>query len=161
MSGMADLPQKPVVYIDANPFMYALEGAEDLAAVLRELFARFRQGLGIAVTSELTLAEVLPKRRIPDRHFLDLLIWSKIFDLRPVTRDILVGTAEYRRISAPTHSDGKVKLPPLPDAIHVVTAIRSGCGVFLSSDSRIKLPQGMKLVKADNAGVEALIRELV
>jgi predicted nucleic acid-binding protein len=157
---MADLPQKPVVYVDANPFMYALEGAEDLAAALRELFAGFRQGLGIAVISELTLAEVLPKRKILDRHFLDLLVWSKIFDLRPITRDVLIETAEYRRISATKLPDGRLALPKLPDAIHVVTAIRSQCGIFPSSDTRIKLPQGMKLVNADRAGIEALTREL-
>ena len=157
---MAELPRKPVVYVDANPFMYALEGAEDLAAALSELFARFRQNPGIAITSELTLAEVLPKRKIPDRHFLDLLVWSKVFDLRPITRDILIETAEYRRISATTLPDGKVMLPRLPDAIHVVTAIRSQCEIFPSSDGRIKLPQGMKLVNADRGGVEALTREL-
>jgi predicted nucleic acid-binding protein len=145
-----------LIYIDANAFMYALEGAEEIAENLQKLFSIFRDKPGSAITSELTLAEVLPKRRVPDRQFFDLLVWSKIFDLRPVTRDILVQTAGYRRAVAQARSDGR--MPPLPDAI--VVALQSNCGVFLSSDVRIKLPDTIRQVRADATDVAALIHEL-
>jgi hypothetical protein len=51
-------------------------------------------------------------------------------------------------------------MPKLPDAIHVVTAIRSGCRYFLSTDGGIKLPQGMRLFEANQAGITALATEL-
>jgi predicted nucleic acid-binding protein len=53
--------EPPLVYIDANPFIYAIEGEKALAHAMRDLFSLFRQGSGLGVTSELTLAEVLAK----------------------------------------------------------------------------------------------------
>jgi len=156
---MTDL-QVGTVYIDANPFVYALEGPEDLASVLKALFIRLKDSPGSAITSELTLAEVLPKRRIPDREYLELLVWSKVFDLRPVSRDILYGTADYRRVAGTKLPDGRIQMPKLPDSVHAVTAIKSGCRIFLSSDTKIKLPEMIKVVRADIAGVASLVREL-
>jgi len=149
-----------IVYLDANPVAYALEAEENLASALKDLFDVFRQKPGSAITSELTLAEVLPKRKTPDRQFLELLVWGGVFDLHPVSRDILIDTADYRRIASVQLPGGRIAMPKLPDAIHVVTAIRADCRVFLSSDVRIKLPDRMKFVKADVGGVSGLRREL-
>lgn len=158
-SGMTD-PQSGAIYIDANPFVYALEGPNDLAFALKALFTRLKDSPGVGVTSELTLAEILPKRRVPDRDYLELLVWSGAFDLRPVSRDILYGTADYRRVTGTMLPDGRISMPKLPDSIHVVTAIKSGCRAFLSSDTKIKLPETMRFVRADVAGVAGLVREL-
>lgn len=157
---MTDPSESGIVYVDANPIAYAFEGPEELASTLMQLFSIFRHSPGLAVTSELTLAEVLPKKKTPDRQFLDLLIWSQIFDLRPVTREILIETAKYRRISGRHLPDGRLAIPKLPDAIHVVTAIQSNCKYFLSSDGRLKLPGTMKHIHASKAGVATLIEEL-
>jgi predicted nucleic acid-binding protein len=157
---MIDNLASPFVYVDTNPIAYALEGPERLASALKDLFAIFRSKPGIAVTSELTLAEVLPKKRIPDRLFFDLLIWSKIFDPRPVTREVLIGTAPCRRIAATKLPDGRLSIPKLPDSIHVVTAVQAGCQAFLSSDHRIKLPQTIRLVQASEAGIKGLMQEM-
>jgi predicted nucleic acid-binding protein len=145
-----------IVYVDANPIIYAIEGTEDLAAALRGLFTAFKHKPGSAVTSELTLAEVLPKRNVADRTFLELLVWSGIFDLRPITRDVLYETADYRRLVARLQNG----TPKLPDAIHVVTAIKSGCTIFLSADSRIRLPDTIRFVRASVSNINALAREL-
>jgi hypothetical protein len=99
---MTEAASASIVYVDANPIAYAFEGSEELATALKTLFSIFRQKPGLAVTSELTLAEVLPKKKIPDRYFLDLLVWSGMFELRPVTREILVETARYRRFVRPS-----------------------------------------------------------
>lgn len=160
MNGMVESSHSQRVYVDANPIAYALEGPEELATALKGLFSVFQRRRGSAVTSELTLAEVLPKRKMPDRYFFDLLIWSGIFDLLPVTRDILIETATYRRIARTELPDGRAPMPKLPDAIHAVTAIRNGCQIFLSSDRRIRLPQSIQVVFADKSGIETLTREL-
>jgi predicted nucleic acid-binding protein len=106
----------------------------------------------MAVTSELTLAEVLPRASAPRRrNYLDLLIWSRIFDLRPVSRDILIETAKYREAAG---------MPKLPDAIHVVTAISAGCKTILSADLRLKLPDGYSAILPDPENLSRLIKEL-
>ena len=49
------------VYLDTNIFIYAVEGLSEHLPVLRALFELFASGSASAVTSELTLAEVLPR----------------------------------------------------------------------------------------------------
>ncbi len=148
MSGMTE----PRIYLDANVFIYAIEGPPDVAAHMRQLFELFRDRRVRGVTSELSLAEVLP-RAMGDRrrNYLNLIVWSRIFDLQPVSREVLVETADYRKTAG---------MPKLPDAIHMVTAIRNGCRKILSADLRLRLPDGFSLIKPDREGVSDLISEL-
>jgi|UniRef100_Q07K43 predicted nucleic acid-binding protein len=149
--GMTE-PSESRVYFDSNIFIYAAEGKAEIAAPLEQLFSVLQARTGIAVTSELTLAEVLPKADgILRRYYMNLIAWSGIFELRTVSRDILIETASYRRIAG---------MPKLADSIHVVTAVRSGCGRVLSSDFRMKLPDGMSLIDANPDSLSRLIREL-
>jgi predicted nucleic acid-binding protein len=147
---------------DANVFIYAVEGSDDIAGRLRTLFELLSNNLNLAVTSELTLAEVLPKADpIRRRNYLELNLYSGLFDLYPVTRDVLMETADYRRIagvSRPDASKPHASMPRLPDAIHVVTAVRAGCGRMLSFDRALKLPEGMRRLTRD--GLPQLIEEL-
>jgi len=151
----------PIIYIDANPFIYLIDGEEEAARRVRPFFALLTQRPGVATTSELTLAEVLPKAR-PDarRAYFNLLIWSRTFLLQPVTRDILIDTADYRRVSQKTLPDGKTTTVKLPDAIHVVTATRSRCRMFLSSDESLKVDVGMEILRPNEASLSKLARAL-
>jgi predicted nucleic acid-binding protein len=149
---MTETAEISCLYLDANVFIYAIEGNAEIADLLRELFDLLRANRGIGVKSELTLAEVLAKA--PDmrrRNYLNLIVWSRIFDLHPVSRDILIETAEYRE---------KAGMPKLPDAIHVVTAIRAGCRRILSADSRLKLPVGYSVLPPTVDNLSCLIQEL-
>lgn len=159
---MINAPPTSRVYIDANPFMYLVEGSEGEAAPIKELFACLSLRHGFAVTSELTLAEVMARANLADhrRTYFDLVVLSEMFDLRPVSRDILIETAAYRRASVVREASGKESMVKLPDAIHIVTAIRGGCTHVLSNDGRLRLPAGMMLVRPDAAGIGPLIREL-
>jgi len=140
------------LYLDANVFIYAIEGSAEVSNPLRELFGLLRARPGAGVTSELTLAEVLPRANdLRRRNYLDLIVWSRIFDLHPISRDILIETAEYRKVT---------RMPKLPDAIHVVTAIRAGCRTILSADSRLKLPEGYASLLPNRENLLGLIRDL-
>jgi predicted nucleic acid-binding protein len=140
------------LYLDANVFIYAIEGSAEVSNPLRELFGLLRAKAGAGVTSELTLAEVLPRANgVQRRNYLDLIVWSGIFDLHSVSRDILIETAEYRKVA---------RMPKLPDAIHVVTAIRAGCRTILSADSRLKLPEGLTSLLPNRENLLGLIRDL-
>jgi predicted nucleic acid-binding protein len=118
-----------------------------------------REHRGIAVTSEITLAEVLapPTRkdalqlRVKKRVYLDLLLWSQVFNLVPVSRDILIETAHLRTMAT----------LKLPDAIHLVTAIRSNCKFFVCNDGDFKkLPTGMKRVRPNMHEIGDLLRKI-
>jgi len=149
---MTDSDAVPRLYLDANVFIYAVEGNADVADPLLQLFDLFRAGRGIGVTSELTLAEVLPKTSsMQRRSYLNMIVWSRIFDLRPVSQDILIETAEYRE---------RAGMPKLPDAIHVVTAIRAECRTVLSADLRLKLPVGYSVISPGAENLTRLIEEM-
>ncbi len=146
-------------YVDSNIFIYAVEGITTTAGPARKLIASLRSRKGMMVTSEITLAEVLaPTSRSGTWSlrkirpvYLDLLVWSDAVELVPVTREILIGTAEVR-------SNKKLKLP---DAIHVASAIRSACDYFVSGDADYNwLPSGMRRIGTDNDGIESLLRAL-
>jgi predicted nucleic acid-binding protein len=162
MNGMTEGSASSRLYFDANVFIYAVEGSDDIAGRLRTLFELLSSNLNLAVTSELTLAEVLPRADpVRRRNYLELILYSGLFDLHPVTRDILMETADYRRIagaSRPDVSKPYASMPKLPDAIHVVTAVRAGCGRMLSFDRALKLPEGMRHLTRD--GLPQLIEEL-
>ena len=148
-----------MIYLDANFFIYAVEGNDAVAEPVRRLLLWLRQHSLKAVTSELTLAEVLapPVRkgalllRVKRRLYLDLIVWSQLIDLKPVSRDVLYETADLRNIS-------NMKLP---DAIHVVTAVHSNCRYFMSQDRRVKTPRGIRVVRPDQGGVSKVMKELV
>jgi predicted nucleic acid-binding protein len=116
-----------------------------------------------AVTSELTLAELTaPTRRsggisfvTRKRMYFNLLVANRFIDLSPVTRDVLWETADFRRQAMRQGRNLK-----LPDAIHVVTAIRSKCRYMMSSDLRLgPLPNEMKLLSAEAEDIK-LVRHL-
>lgn len=131
------------LYLDSNAFIDFLEGEPPRGELLRALFDALRMRPGAGITSDLTLGEVLagshkggPKIK---RAYLDLIIWSKFFELTPVTRDVLYEAADlcvlYRR-------NLKKKLT-LSDAIHLATAIKARCRYFISNDKGIFVPKGM------------------
>jgi predicted nucleic acid-binding protein len=157
MPGAANAPHKPLLYLDTNAIVYFVEGEPNVAEALSPLFQALRSKPGVAVTSELTLAEVLApttrRGKIPNdlkRSYLDLIVWSAFIGLEPISRGILYDTAEVRL---------KAKLE-LPDAIHLVTAMRMGCSLFLTSDRGIKTPPGMAKIAPDQSGISKLLSAL-
>lgn len=146
------------VYLDSNVFIYSLEGNAEVADPLQKMFGALRHRIGVFVTSELTLAEVLAptkKRGVVHpqlrRKYLNLIVWNPSVRLQPVSRDILYETADLRK-----HTGQK-----LPDAIHSVTAIRSRCRFLMSGDRGMKkLPNWMSSIGPEAGSVDALIEAL-
>ena len=130
------------LYLDTNVFVYACEGFPEFADILRELFEAIDAGNITAVTSELTLAELLVKPFMDgDTHrqevYRDTIRNSDLLSVHPVSRDILIEAARLRSIS-PLR---------LPDAIHVATACSAGCNAFLTNDRRINSITGLKIIQ--------------
>ena len=146
-------------YLDTNVFIYFIEGESSVAAPLRDLFSALQRNPLVAVTSELTFAEVLaPPRRpgalplhVKRRKYLDLILWSDFIQLVPVSRSILIETADLRNVAR----------RKLADAIHIVSVVRSQCVFFVSSDGDAKrLPDGMKRIVPDGQGVRTILDAL-
>jgi predicted nucleic acid-binding protein len=134
MAGLAGILGK-TAYLDTNLFIYAVEGYEPEQDFVRELFAALDRGEFAAATSELTLAELLVKpfelgREDVVSAYTELLRPSDRLAVVPVDRLILIEAARQRAALGML----------MPDAIHVATAVATGCEVFLTNDRRLKLP---------------------
>jgi predicted nucleic acid-binding protein len=153
-------PQTNLVYLDTNVFIKAVEGTKEAGAPAKEFIDVLRnRRAGIAVTSEITIAKVLATSRRPDAAplhikrpaYLDLLVWSGLFTLIPVSRSVLLQTAELRETA-------NLKLP---DAIHLASALQARCRFFVSADKDFeKMPNGLNLVGSDQESLIRLVQEL-
>ena len=126
------------VYLDTNFVIRFVEGATDR---LDRVVDMADAGTIELVTSELTSAEVLVVPfRLAKSDLVDtyetLLSGDGFIEVLPVTRDVL------RRSAAIRATIGNKGM----DAIHVATAASAECSIFLSSDTGIRLPPGMRLV---------------
>jgi predicted nucleic acid-binding protein len=158
---MIEGQQNRRIYFDANAFIYAIEGVDEVAALLHSLFAALRHRAKSAYSSKFTLAEVLPKANaVQRRSYFTLILHSGLFDLLPVTRDILIETADYRKSRARPSFDVRGSMPQLPDAIHVVTAVRAGCNTFVSFDRGLKLPAGLDRVGNEEDRLLQLVQDM-
>ena len=123
----------PIVYIDANIVIYAVEGFSAFQPVLHVLLQCVDDEKLRLVTSELTLAEVLVKP-IENRDSVIQQAYRAFLEptaqvaVVPVSRTILESAAR-------TRAETGVKLP---DAIHIATAKQQECTSFLTNDRLIR-----------------------
>jgi predicted nucleic acid-binding protein len=93
-----------------------------------------------ACTSELSLAECLVKPYAERNDqaiaaYLEMLSGRAPVAVVPITGAILLRAARLR-------AETRLKLP---DAIHLATAIETGCATFLSDDRGIRSMKGLKV----------------
>jgi predicted nucleic acid-binding protein len=137
---------RPRYYLDTNVVILIIEATETFGQAQRRFVERIDASEIAAATSELTLAECLIKP-LTDKDpaaveaYLTFLDGRPGFPVVPVSRDILLAAARLR-------ADSTLKLP---DAIHIATARTAGCTVFLSNDRKIRVPQGMRVSRWDEA----------
>ncbi|WP_372421751.1 type II toxin-antitoxin system VapC family toxin [Salinarimonas chemoclinalis] len=152
------------LYVDTNVFIELIAREGETSDALGRLFDAVEAKRLSACTSELTLAEILvrPKREgdvALSRTYLDLLVFSRLVELLPVDRAVLMETADYRAAAKQEAVAAPDRRNFLPDAIHVVTAIRAGCGTFLARDGRIRLPVGIDGLRPDPPALASFLTE--
>jgi predicted nucleic acid-binding protein len=140
--GLRDRLRGKRVYFDANVFIYLMEGFASLEKELGEIRESILHGETQIFTSELTLCEVLvPAFRDNNASLLTLyrqfIENSGAFELIPNTRDIYVRASLYRA----QHS------LKTPDAVHIASAVESGCTAFLTNDSALKAPKEIAVLR--------------
>ncbi len=135
------------VYLDTNIFIYAYEAHPQFLAVVTALFKTIESGDMQAVTSELTLAEVLVRpiqnrNRSAQHAYKQALQNSAHLIVHPMRADILTEAARLRATAGLT----------LPDAIHAATARASGCKFIITNDEQFKTLTGIKVVLLPRLG---------
>lgn len=138
--GTIDELNGKTVYLDTNVFVYAIEGFAEYRAFLTELFTAIDRGEVAAVTSELTLAEVLVKPLQRGRDdmvaaYEEMLQTSAHLVVAPIDRATLFAAAEQRAVLGIS----------LADAIHVATGLLAGCSILLTNDRRLKAPEPLAI----------------
>jgi len=136
------MSEMPTVYLDANVFITAFENAGARSDHAWWLLNAIEEGQVSAVTSEITLAEILVKPlEVGDAalaaSYQTMIAPNPVLDVSPVTRDRLIEAAGIR---------ARRPSVKLPDAIHLATAQHHGCGFFISNDERLAVPAGMRRV---------------
>lgn len=130
------------IYLDTNIFIYAIEGYPEYQSILTSLFSLFDEGTYSAVTSELTLAEVLIKpmkenKKEIQQLYEELLRPSDVLTISTIDRQILIDAAKIR-----ASSDTIL----LPDAIHLASARNQNCSSFITNDKRLRKIDSFQVV---------------
>lgn len=123
-------------------FIYVVEEVPRFLGALQPVMRAVRQGDLAAVTSELTLAEVLvhPFRDADlerERSFTRALRTHGGLAVVPVSRAALVEAARLRSAYPELR---------LPDALHAATARRHDCPVFPTNDLRVPDLPGLEVI---------------
>ncbi|MFC7397680.1 type II toxin-antitoxin system VapC family toxin [Chelatococcus sp. GCM10030263] len=137
--------ERPTIYFDANVFIYGMEKDDERGIVARRWLKKVERSEIRAVTSELTIIEVLPHPLKTGNQKL-ANGYSRLLKHRPalqviaIDRPLLFHAADLRASLGMS----------TPDAIHVATALATHCGGFLTEDDRLRPPSPLKkLVLAD------------
>lgn len=141
MGLIEDLGPGPVA-LDASPFIYFVERVPPWIDLVRPVFAAIEAGKLPAVTSAMTLLEVLvgPYRAgnlLLAERFETVLTRTAGLRLIQIDRAVL-RTAAFLRATARLRA---------PDAIHVASAIATGCRTFLTNDRHLPPIEGLRVLE--------------
>lgn len=137
----ARLREHSSVAIDTSPFIYFFESSTDVAPLVRVLFDHVQSNLVSAITSVITITELLTfplDHERDDRAALTEQRIRAIGNLRIVDVDQAIA-----RHAAQLRSLYGLRTP---DAIHVATAMEMSATAFVTNDIRLKRVQGIDVV---------------
>ena len=129
------------VYFDTNIIIYLVEGFLPYQKTLDNIQALLESDEIKAYSSELSLCETLIKPfQVGSTKgvslFCSFLQESACFELFPIDKNILIQSSYIA-------ADKNMKIP---DAIHVATAMASGCEIFLTNDKSIQTPKNLEKI---------------
>lgn len=154
------------IYLDANIFIYGLEGGNEASERIAELLIRASTGANRLLTSEFVAAELFIK---PYREDDKVLVEQYEFVLSGRGIEVLPLTAiACRQAAALRAARPALKLP---DAIHVAVAMTGGASYFLTADRGITSPFEMfgpsgvsfpdlTVIRPDIPTLDALLKSL-
>lgn len=139
--GLLSVITGPFVYMDANIFIYTLEGFAAYIDELTALFTEVNRGTFRAVTSDFTLAETLVKPLMDQNIGL-----QEIYHQTIRNSDKLIVVSVNRRVLAKAAQIRAETGLRLPDAIHAATCLLGSCETFLTNDPHFKRVAGLNVI---------------
>ncbi len=132
-------------YLDANILISLVEAESSQIPQVRRFLGLVELGLATAVTSEMSLAEVLVKPlKYGDLRLLKayeaLFASGSLINLLPYERGMWLEVASYRALNG----------LKLADAMHVAVAVKSGCDLLITADTGIKSIELMKVLRPES-----------
>ena len=129
------------IYIDANVFIYFLDGSTDLAAPATTVLTAARQGRLSAVTGEAVVAEVMVG---PYRTRDQMLIRStREFFAQPHFIEIVGHSTQAWDDTAMLRGSTDV---PFIDGLHMATAALARCDAIITHDRRMRPALGVDVI---------------
>ena len=144
--GLMEVVGPGPVALDTSIFIYYLQDDPVYSPGLRPLFDALRDGKLTAVTSGITLVEVLvvPLRAgdlaLADRYEA-LLTRSRGLKMIDLDREVLRGAAQLRAMRPSLRR---------PDALHLSAALRTRCSSFVTNDRGLPQLAGVRIVVLDD-----------
>lgn len=128
------------IYVDANIWIYFLEGHPEFAPKVQAIFQAVEQAAATLHTSEIAIAECLMKPA-RQRNENQISAYETLFDDAAITILPIDGALARRAALA----GGTLGLK-LIDAIHYVSAREAGCRYFLTGDGRFRSEESLIVV---------------
>ena len=129
------------VYFDTNIFIYIIEGSLQYQTIINELTKSIIQKDFESYTSYITLTEMLPPLvKRGDKNIIsgtiDFIRGKDFFHLTTANEEICLQAGFLR---------GALGMKT-PDSLHVATAIKQNCDLFLTNDAGIRVPKNMRCI---------------
>ncbi len=136
--------------LDTTPLIYFIEENPTYLERVSTFFEALDDGEFYAVTSMVTLIEVLvhPLRRNDAalaRRYQEILLNAGGLSTLPLSREVAEGAARLRA----THN------LRTPDAIQMATAVNAGASFFLTNDSRLPSLANLRVLVLDELRAQA------
>jgi predicted nucleic acid-binding protein len=130
-----------VVGVDTAPLIYFIEDVTPYADLLHPVFDRLERHALAAVTSTITLAEILTKP-LADKNFT--LVDEIKFTLKTFSTLSMVAIDEkLAEVAALVRARHAIRLP---DALQVAAAIQGEATLFITNDKRLKNVDGIEVL---------------
>ena len=133
------------VGLDTSPFIYFVERNPHRVDIMREIFRRITNGRFKAISSVITITEVLvlPFRQGNQKlvdSYNDLLFNGINFHLAAIDFAIAKTAAKLR-------AEHNLRTP---DALQIATALENGCDAFLCNDKNLKRVDQLRVLVLDD-----------
>lgn len=142
MSLSDEIDRINTIFIDTAPVIYYIEAHPQFGPLAREVVNAFRLGKLDALSSVITIAEVLPKpieagdEKLA-RKFVEFLKYGKNFTLIEISASIAEKAGRLR---------GQYSGLRCIDAIQISVAIDVGADAFLTNDKKLKQIKEIKVL---------------
>ena len=138
MREIKSLQKGSLVGLDTNIFIYYFQKHPLFGPKTREMFEYFSENKIVAITSNITLIELLAFPLPPNllKQLENDLLSFPILKVQEVTNQIALESARIRREYGFR----------LPDSIQIATALQAKAQAFISNDQKLKQFKGLKVV---------------